>query len=106
VSSDHSSLLLGGVYTNGLFVCERRFLAYVDLLGTTYTAPAIATGMGAHFAVPLMRTFIERHPEGFDEAAARGLLEKCLEVLFYRDARTINKVRLLSVFPVFRLKLI
>jgi 20S proteasome alpha/beta subunit len=81
------------------YVCGDRFLAYVDLLGTTYTAPAMATGFGAHLAVPLLRSFVERHPDGFDETAARTMLESCLEVLFYRDARSINKVRLRDDLP-------
>lgn len=84
----------------------RSFLGYVDLLGTTYTSPTLATGFGAAVAQPLLREAVEARVA---EAAARGetsasatllsraeaeaLLDECMKVLFYRDARSLNKVR-------------
>lgn len=73
-----------------------RFLSYVDLLGTTYSAPTLATGYGNHLAQPLLRRAIEKlGPEGYkamDEALARSTIENAMKVLFYRDARSLNKV--------------
>ena len=34
------------------------FLGYVDLLGTTYSSPTMATGFGAHIAIPLLRSVL------------------------------------------------
>lgn len=92
-----------------------RFLALVNVLGVTYSASALATGFGNHIAIPLMRKALEdledKPPAGgagmptddgfvgkgegwkkLDEAAARNLLETCMKVLFYRDARSLNRV--------------
>lgn len=53
----------------------------------------MATGYGAHLAVPLLRRVVP------DEAAVKHvtrekaieLVEECMKVLFYRDARSMNK---------------
>jgi 20S proteasome subunit beta 7 len=69
-----------------------RFLAYVDLLGTTYKAATLATGYGNHIAIPLLREAVEGRQDTLTEAEARKIMEDCMRVLFYRDARSINKV--------------
>lgn len=69
------------------------FLAYVDLLGTTFTAPTLATGYGAHLAQPLMRKAVEGREGLLSRQEAEDLIERCMRVLFYRDARSVNKVR-------------
>ena len=76
----------------------RSFLGYVDLLGTTYSAPTLATGFGAHIAQPLLREAFEAkagtHGKGplMSADEAEKLLDTCMKVLFYRDARSLNKV--------------
>ncbi|PHH89813.1 hypothetical protein CDD83_5219 [Cordyceps sp. RAO-2017] len=75
------------------------FLAAADLLGSTYAAPSLATGFGAMLAQPIMR----RHAP--DEAAARALdrdqavavVRECMRVLFYRDARSLDRYSLAVV---------
>jgi len=42
-----NTLLVGGVRKG------ERFLGYVDLIGTTYTASTLATGYGAYMCAPL-----------------------------------------------------
>jgi len=84
----------------GLNVEGKPFLGYVDKLGTAYECPAIATGYGSYIAIPLIR-------EEMDAAEARGvplteqqakqLIQKCLTVLYYRDARSLNKYQLAVV---------
>lgn len=70
-----------------------RFLSYVDLQGTTYSAPSMATGYGSMIALPLMRKAQEDAPNGqLSESEAEELLKTCMKVLFYRDARSLNKV--------------
>jgi len=77
----------------GLDAESKPFLASADLLGTTFSAPSLATGFGAHLAQPLLRKVAE------DEEAAALLTEEqaveavkeCMKVLFYRDARSMDK---------------
>jgi len=76
---------------------EQRFLACVDLLGNTYSASALGTGYGAYMAVPILRKEVEGRENTLTEEEALGILEKCMRVLFYRDARSSNKVLLMLV---------
>jgi 20S proteasome subunit beta 7 len=69
-----------------------RFLAYVDLLGTTYSASTLATGFGAHLAQPLLRAAVEGNEDILTEEQALAIIENSMKVLFYRDARSLNKV--------------
>ncbi|KIR75255.1 20S proteasome subunit beta 7 [Cryptococcus deuterogattii CA1014] len=62
---------------------RESFLAYVDLLGTTYSAPTLATGFGAHLAQPLLREAYEAKA-GID---GTGPL----------DARSINKYQVATI---------
>ncbi|KAK8845337.1 hypothetical protein IAR55_006050 [Kwoniella newhampshirensis] len=88
-----NAVLVGGWDKNK----KESFLAFVDLLGTTYTAPTLATGFGAHLAQPLLREAYEAKA-GIDgkgplltQEEGEKLLDDCMKVLFYRDARSINK---------------
>lgn len=74
-----------------------RFLGYVDLLGTTYESDSIATGFGAYLAQPLLRNAVENKALDMTEEAAADLLERCLRVLYYRDARSLDKVQFAKV---------
>lgn len=66
----------------------------MDLQGTTYTSPSLATGFGAHIAQPILRKALEgRNPSAISKDEAERVLVDCMKVLFYRDARSINKVR-------------
>ena len=77
----------------GLDEEDQPFLASADLLGTTFSAPSLATGFGAHLAQPLLRRVVP------DEAASKVLskekaveaVKECMKVLFYRDARSMNE---------------
>ena len=71
-----------------------RFLAYVDLLGVTYSSSTLATGFGAYLAQPLLRKAVEGNEDTLTEQDAEKIIEDCMKVLFYRDARSLNKVRL------------
>ena len=65
----------------------------MDLLGTTFSSPTLATGFGAHLAQPLLRKVVE------DEAAVEKVtrevavkaVKECMKVLFYRDARSLDR---------------
>ena len=77
----------------GLDADDKPFLSSVDLLGTTFSSPTLATGFGAHLAQPLLRKLVE------DEAAVQSIskdqavaaVKECMKVLFYRDARSLDK---------------
>ncbi|XP_058716631.1 proteasome subunit beta type-4 isoform X12 [Poecile atricapillus] len=79
-----NSVLIAGVYGG------ESFLGYVDMLGVAYEAPSLATGFGAYLAQPLLRAALERDRLPSREEA-RELLERCLRVLYYRDARSFNR---------------
>ncbi|KAI1789323.1 proteasome endopeptidase complex beta subunit [Ganoderma leucocontextum] len=86
-----NSILVGG------FRDGKRFLGYVDLLGTTYSSPSIATGYGAYIAIPLLRAAVDGRVEELTEENARSLLHECMRVLFYRDARSLDKYQIATV---------
>jgi 20S proteasome subunit beta 7 len=69
-----------------------RFLGFVDLQGTTYQSSTIATGYGAYIAQPLLRKAVEGKEDTLTEAEAIKILDDANRVLFYRDARSLNKV--------------
>ncbi|XP_018324354.1 proteasome subunit beta type-4 [Agrilus planipennis] len=69
------------------------FLGTVDKLGTAYCDKIVCTGYGAYIAIPLLRDAFEKNPNP-TEQEARDLVVKCMEVLFYRDARSFPKFQL------------
>ncbi|KAK3760729.1 hypothetical protein RRG08_009364 [Elysia crispata] len=69
---------------------EKPFLGYVDKIGMAYEAPSLACGFGAYLALPIIRDAMEKNPTMTqDEAVA--LIDRCMKLLFYRDARSLNK---------------
>ncbi|KAJ3195235.1 Proteasome subunit beta type-7 [Irineochytrium annulatum] len=84
-----NSLVVGGVRDG------KSFLGFVDLQGTTYYSDSIATGFGGHIALPILRKAIDAAggSENITEAAAAKLMDDCMRVLFYRDARSMNKIQ-------------
>lgn len=95
-----NSLLVAGWEQNKFSEGEEGapFLAYVDLQGTTYSAPSIATGYGSMIALPLMRKAQEDAPNGLlSEGDAEELMKTCMKVLFYRDARSLNKFQIAKI---------
>ncbi|XP_068602948.1 proteasome subunit beta type-4 [Brachionichthys hirsutus] len=85
-----NTVVIGGFY-NG-----ESFLGYVDKLGVAYEAPTVATGFGAFLAQPLMREMLESKGE-LTKQEARELVERCLKVLYYRDARSYNRYEIAIV---------
>jgi 20S proteasome subunit beta 7 len=75
----------------GLDEANKPFLAYADLLGTTYSSPSLATGFGAHLAQPIMRRVVptEAASKELTKEQAVDCVKECMKVLFYRDARSM-----------------
>lgn len=77
----------------GLDGNDKPFLGSVDLRGTAFTSPSLATGFGAMLAQPIMR----RHAATEEDAAkltreeAVEVVKECMKVLFYRDARSLDR---------------
>jgi len=71
----------------------KSFLGLADLHGTTFEDQFLATGYGSHLALPLLR--VAKPDLSYEEA--KKLLEDCQRVLFYRDARTINKIQIATI---------
>ena len=60
----------------------------------------MATGYGAYIALPLIRDELDAataRGTQLTEQQAKQLLQKCLTVLYYRDARSLNKYELAVV---------
>lgn len=78
---------------------DEPFLASVDLLGTTFSAPSLATGYGAHLAQPILRKVVpdEEAAKKLTEVDAVDAIRECMKVLFYRDARSLDRYSLAIV---------
>jgi 20S proteasome subunit beta 7 len=72
---------------------SKPFLASADLLGTTFSSPSLATGFGAHLAQPILRTILpdEASVGNVSKEQAVDKIKECMKVLFYRDARSMDK---------------
>ncbi|KAI9755133.1 MAG: hypothetical protein M4579_004399 [Chaenotheca gracillima] len=82
-----NQLLVAGMDGDGA-----PFLASADLLGTTFSAPTLATGFGSHLAQPILRRVIpeEKDVQNTDRETAVAAIKECMKILFYRDARSID----------------
>eukprot|EP00794_Sanderia_malayensis_P006519 gene6519-7263_t len=78
-------------YKNG-----KSLLGYVDKIGTAYQDDTLATGYGAYIARPMLRDALEKNPQ-ISQDEAVNLITDCLRVLYYRDARSLNKVEIAVV---------
>mmetsp|Transcript_11227 Transcript_11227/g.34387 ORF Transcript_11227/g.34387 Transcript_11227/m.34387 type:complete len:237 (+) Transcript_11227:79-789(+) len=85
-----NQVVLGGVDENS----GKSFLGLVDLYGTNFENETIATGYGLYIALPLLR---KAYRPDITVAEAQTVIKDCLRVLFYRDARSIDTVQLVTV---------
>lgn len=85
------------------FFLVSSFLGAIDLKGTPYQSASIATGFGSHLAQPILRKELELRggEDNITEEQAVEILKKCMKVLWYRDARSMNKVNDSPCLPVF-----
>ncbi|KAI9850453.1 MAG: Proteasome subunit beta type-7 [Thelocarpon superellum] len=83
-----NQLLVAGLDGEG-----KPFLSSADLLGTTFSAPTLATGFGAHLAQPILRRVVsdEKDVATTDRETALAAVRECMKVLFYRDARSMDR---------------
>lgn len=64
------------------------YLGYSDLYGSSYKDNVAASGFGNHLALPILR---KKWRADLTEQEARSILEECVRVLYYRDARSLNR---------------
>ncbi|KAI9871866.1 MAG: Proteasome subunit beta type-7, partial [Pleopsidium flavum] len=83
-----NQILVAGLDGDG-----KPFLSSADLLGTTFSAPTLATGFGAHLAQPILRRIVpdEAAVETITQEQAVAAVKECMKVLFYRDARSLDQ---------------
>lgn len=72
------------------------YLGYTDKIGVAYTETAVACGYGSYIALPLLREVVDRG-ETLTRDAAVALLQRCIQVLWYRDGRSINRFEIATV---------
>jgi len=70
---------------------NQPFLGYIDKLGTSFEDKIVTTGFGIHLALPISRN---GYRDDLTEEEARNLIITAMRVLFYRDARAINKIQI------------
>ncbi|KAJ2900758.1 20S proteasome subunit [Zalerion maritima] len=78
---------------------DKPFLASADLLGTTYSSPSLASGYGSMLAQPIMRKYASTEEDAakLTKEQAIKIVKECMKVLFYRDARSLDKYSLAVV---------
>lgn len=86
-----NSLIVAGFRNN------ESFLGYVDLIGTNYLSDAIGTGYGAYIGLPILRKFLDQNDGKITVEQGKLVLVEAMRTLFYRDARTIDKIQLTTV---------
>jgi len=73
----------------------KSFLGLSDLRGTSYTDDNIATGYGNYIGRALLRK--APPPDQLTREGARQLLENTMRVMFYRDARALDRIQIATV---------
>jgi 20S proteasome subunit beta 7 len=88
--------LWNAILVAGLDSADAPYLASVDLLGTTFSAPSLATGYGSHLAQPILRKLVpdEESSKNLSQEDAIKAIRECMKVLFYRDARSLDRYSL------------
>lgn len=69
------------------------FLGFVEKKGVAFKDKIICTGYGAHLISPLLRDALLRNPK-LNKEDAKSLIEKSMEILYYRDARSYLKYQI------------
>merc|ERR1712012_922230 len=88
-----NSIIVGGMQDG------KPFLGCVDYIGTAFTENAIATGIGAAMAIPIINHELEKFgsTDNLTKEQAREILLKCIRVCYLRDFRATNKFHLATI---------
>lgn len=74
-----------------------RYLGGVNPLGNFYHATVIASGIGAHIVLPILRNKVEGREDEVTKQEAEQIVKECMTVLFYRDTRAASVIQIGSV---------
>lgn len=82
-----NSILVGGMQEG------KPFLGCVDMIGTAWQENAIATGIGAAMAIPIINHEMEKigSHDNLTKEQAREIILKCIRVCYLRDCKAMNK---------------
>ncbi|KAK3094679.1 hypothetical protein FSP39_004824 [Pinctada imbricata] len=72
------------------------YLSYIDKIGIAFEAPTVACGFGSYIALPLLRDVYEANPN-MSLSEAEKHIDRCMKILYYRDARSLNKYETITV---------
>lgn len=87
-------VVIAGMQDGGEDEEEKPVLGLVDLVGTHFESEVIATGFGEYLGLPLLR---KAYREDITVEEGKKVIEEIMKVLFYRDARTIDRVQIATV---------
>lgn len=73
------------------------FLGFCDKLGTSYKSNVVCSGFGQYLALPLFREILDHQDRLPTEEEARKLVTKAMEVLYYRDARSLPRYQVVVI---------
>ena len=65
------------------------FLGMTDLYGTKVEGNYLLTGLASHYCQVLMANAWK---DNLTEAEARGIIEECMRVMFYRDKKALDNI--------------
>ncbi|KAK3363115.1 nucleophile aminohydrolase [Lasiosphaeria hispida] len=77
----------------GLDADAKPYLASIDLRGTAFTSPTLATGFGSALAQPIMRRYASTEEQAASRTREEAIevAKECMKVLYYRDARSLDR---------------
>eukprot|EP01017_Pseudomicrothorax_dubius_P039234 TRINITY_DN5985_c0_g3_i2.p1 TRINITY_DN5985_c0_g3~~TRINITY_DN5985_c0_g3_i2.p1 ORF type:complete len:201 (-),score=64.11 TRINITY_DN5985_c0_g3_i2:154-756(-) len=78
----------------GGIVDGKPYLAVIDPFGTPLQKTAVLTGYARYLCPPIVQNYWD---ETADEEKARRVVEECFKVLFYRDAKAVDRIQIAIV---------
>lgn len=89
--------VVGGMQPNEETGKLEPFLGFVDKLGTAYKSNVVTTGFAMHLGLAKIRELTDNVDRLPTEAEARDLIKECMEILYYRDARSWPKYKVVVI---------
>jgi len=88
-----NTTLIGGMQEG------KPFLGCVDLIGTAWTENAIATGIGAAMAIPIINHELEKYgsTDNLTKEQAQDIVKKCIRICYLRDCKAMNKYYIATI---------
>uniref|UniRef100_A0A5K3FJU6 Proteasome subunit beta n=1 Tax=Mesocestoides corti TaxID=53468 RepID=A0A5K3FJU6_MESCO len=91
-----NTYVVGGVQKDG-----KSYLGYSNMIGVSFSDDCVATGFGAHLAIPVLRKVIETKANNdastLSPEDALEAIKEAMTLLFYRDCRAFNMYKIAVV---------